>query len=65
MQRNVRAAIVLPEGFTVREVKSVAKPRGYVEYMAECPVHGAPKRLDRWREVVDFLKAHCACRQAP
>lgn len=59
-----RAAVVLPAGFSVREVVSAAKPRGYIEYVAACPIHGAGKRLDRWKEVADFMRAHHGCRRA-
>ncbi|BDA41188.1 hypothetical protein COCOBI_01-8430 [Coccomyxa sp. Obi] len=41
VQRYVSPTIVLPEGFTVRVVKSQAKPRGYMEYVASCPIHGS------------------------
>ena len=58
-----RAAVVLPAGFSVREVVSAAKPRGYIEYVAACPIHGAGKRLDRWKEVADFMRAHHGCRR--
>ncbi|KAK9916573.1 hypothetical protein WJX75_004348 [Coccomyxa subellipsoidea] len=58
-----RAAVVLPAGFSVREVVSAAKPRGYIEYVAACPIHGAGKRLDRWKEVADFMRAHHGCRE--
>lgn len=65
VQRYVRPTIVLPEGFTVRVVKSQAKPRGYMEYVASCPVHGSGKRLDRVGEIITFLSAHSGCRHAP
>lgn len=58
-------AVVLPAGFSVREIVSAAKPRGYIEYVAQCPVHGSGKRLDRWKEVADFFRTHHSCRQGP
>lgn len=65
VQGYVRPTIVLPEGFTVRVVKSQAKPRGYMEYVASCPIHGSGKRLDRVGEIITFLSAHSGCRRAP
>ena len=52
----------LPEGFRFRKVYSAAKPGGYSEYVVECPTHGASKRLDRWKAVVDFFMTHAKCK---
>ena len=52
----------LPEGFRFRKVYSAAKPGGYSEYVVQCPTHGASKRLDRWKAVVDFFMAHASCK---
>ncbi len=53
----------MPEGFRFRKVYSAAKPGGYGEYVADnCPIHGASKRLDRWKAVVDFFTAHSHCK---
>lgn len=53
----------LPPGFTFRIVKSPAKPRGYGEYVAECPVHGRyERRMDRWDNVGKFFESHANCR---
>ena len=53
----------LPPGFTFRIVKSPAKPRGYGEYMADCPVHGrSERRMDRWDHVAKFFEGHAGCR---
>ena len=52
----------LPEGFRYRKVFSAAKPGGYSEYNVECPQHGASKRLDRWKAIVDFFVQHAECK---
>ena len=44
-------------------MKSPAKPRGYGEYMADCPVHGrSERRMDRWDHVLKFFDGHAKCR---
>jgi hypothetical protein len=52
----------LPDGFSIRKVYSTAKPSGYPEYVVDCPIHGAPKRLDRRKAVADFFAAHAMCK---
>ena len=52
----------MPEGFMFRKYYSKAKPLGSSEYVVTCPVHARLKRLDRWRNVVDFFAAHAKCR---
>lgn len=52
----------LPDGFSIRKVYSAAKPGGYSEYVVDCPIHGASKRLDRRKAVADFFAAHAMCK---
>ena len=52
----------LPEGFFFHKVYSEAKPQGYAEYVATCPLHEGQKRLDRWGSVVDYFDMHAGCR---
>jgi len=52
----------LPEGFRFRKVCSASRPSGRGEHIAECPVHGKVKRLDRWSEIVIFFDMHAQCR---
>lgn len=56
----------LPAGFALRIIYSAAKPKGYKEYTAVCPVHGTGekgnKRLDRWAFVCEFFEKHSECR---
>ena len=54
--------IPLPRGFkhTLRVTDS--KPGGWVQYEAQCPVHGNLLKADRVAKLVDIFKAHAQCR---
>ncbi|KAK9845811.1 hypothetical protein WJX81_002983 [Elliptochloris bilobata] len=51
-----------PPGFEPCVRTTDAKPDGWTEYTADCPMHGE-KRFDRLTKVAVFLREHCRCRR--